>query len=307
MPDALARLIPAPLDRGKIATSCPQASGGEMMSISGEGEPASTTQQGHCRRWPKRKPPKTTYDLFISHSSQDDAYVRELQQSLSAPRPFASASIRVTSVRATRSIPPSERRSTNRPPSPCWSVRLPCNRNGSARKSATLSHCKRSEARKSSQSSLCHSTAPSSAFSSRIPHRAVSHTRQQRRRRRRGRGRSDSGSTGTAKAPRRRIRSPARRQSPRGPRSRAHRPEVRRERRQEASLGPRPARLRARDAGSASSPHRAILAVRGTHRPDRGGGASLVPGEVRNLAQRLLQGPGAKGRGKPPHRSQKWP
>jgi TIR domain len=31
----------------------------------------------------EREPPKTTYDLFISHSSQDDAYVRELQRSLS--------------------------------------------------------------------------------------------------------------------------------------------------------------------------------------------------------------------------------
>jgi tetratricopeptide (TPR) repeat protein len=32
----------------------------------------------------KRKPPETTNDLFISHSSQDDAYVRELERTLSA-------------------------------------------------------------------------------------------------------------------------------------------------------------------------------------------------------------------------------
>ena len=41
------------------------------------------------------------------------------------------------------------------------------------------------------------------------------------------------------------------------------------------------------------------LATRGPHRADRGGGAALVSGKIRDLAQRLLPGPRAQGRGEP--------
>ena len=79
----------------------------------------------------------------------------------------------------------------------------------------------------------------------------------------------------------------------------AHRPEVPRTGRRPPRLGPRPAGLSAGHAGAARGAQRAELAPRRAHRPHRGGGAALVPGEVRHLAQRLFPGPRAAGGGEP--------